>query len=303
MNTTQLECFLSLAKTLNYVKTAEQLNLTQPAVSKQIKSLETELGVRLFDRTTRSVTLTQVGQQFLSDASNMISTYYRSKEWISNMNHHSRVSLKIGYSDPHCINIISKILEELLSHFSNLTPNLVYDQTDANLSQLSLGQIDMVMGMKDAHFSDDNIIFQPLHKDSFICVVRKDHPIIKKLSKDKDEMFEVDSQTLYDYRQIISIPPYLMKNYFSRGHKIVPVNENLDNTICINTNEAYGLTLSGFGYSLIPEHLIMNHPDLEFIKWTDSPSADFGIYYKKSEKNNKYSSLMEYIKISKNIYK
>ncbi len=81
MNTTQLECFVSLANTLNYVKTADQLGLTQPAVSKQIKSLENELGTRLFDRTTRFVSLTQVGQQFLPEASNILNTYYHSKEW------------------------------------------------------------------------------------------------------------------------------------------------------------------------------------------------------------------------------
>ena len=47
MNTAQLECFVSLAGTLNFVRTAEEIGLTQPAVSKQIKALEDELGVRL----------------------------------------------------------------------------------------------------------------------------------------------------------------------------------------------------------------------------------------------------------------
>ena len=65
MNTQQLECFTTLAKTLNYAKTAEQLSMSQPAVSRQIQSLETELGAQLFNRTTRSVSLTQVGFQFL----------------------------------------------------------------------------------------------------------------------------------------------------------------------------------------------------------------------------------------------
>ena len=61
MNTSQLECFISLANTLNYMKTSEQLGLTQPAVTKQIQSLETELCCKLFNRTTRSVTLTRAG--------------------------------------------------------------------------------------------------------------------------------------------------------------------------------------------------------------------------------------------------
>ena len=86
-----------------------------------------------------------------------------------------------------------------------------------------------------------------------------------------------------------------MNHYFSRGHKIVPVNENLDNSICINVNEAYGLVLAGFGYALIPEHLVMEHPDLTFINWMESPCSDFGIYYKKHEKKNVSSALMNFV--------
>ena len=195
MNTTQLECFVSLANTLNYVKTADQLGLTQPAVSKQIKSLEGELGSRLFDRTTRSVALSQVGSQFLPEATNMLNSYYHSKEWISNFNTAKKHMLRIGYSDPHCINFISIILKNLLKDTSNIPPELTYDQTDANLRRLSLGQLDIVLGMRDARFSDDNIIFHRLHEDSFICVVPKGHPLLKELSYDKDGKY-VDSYML-----------------------------------------------------------------------------------------------------------
>ena len=52
MNTTQLECFLAVAQNLNFSKAAESVALTQPAVSHQIRSLEEELGVQLFTRTS-----------------------------------------------------------------------------------------------------------------------------------------------------------------------------------------------------------------------------------------------------------
>ena len=55
MNTTQLECFLAVADCLNFSKAAERLRLTQPAVSHQIKSLEDELEVELFNRSSKSV--------------------------------------------------------------------------------------------------------------------------------------------------------------------------------------------------------------------------------------------------------
>lgn len=302
MNTTQLECFVSLAKTLNYVKTADQLGLTQPAVSKQIQALEQELGARLFDRSTRSVTLSQVGQQFFPEASTMLTTYYHSKEWISNFSLSQKHSLRIGYSDPHTIRFISYILQQLLTDYPNLTPNLTYDQTDANLSRLVLGQLDLVMGMRDARFSDDTIVFRKLHEDSFVCIVSKNHPLLQELTPNQDGTYSVTSDQLWNHRQIITIPPYLLKNYFSRGHHIVPVNDNQDNCICINTNEAYGLVLSGLGYAFIPEHLIMEHPELVFLKWTESPHSGFGIYYRKEANDNKSSALTHFLKLSKEYY-
>ena len=64
MNTTQLECFVEVANYLNFSKAAQQLRLSQPAVSHQINTLEDELGVKLFHRTSKSVRLTQEGYLF-----------------------------------------------------------------------------------------------------------------------------------------------------------------------------------------------------------------------------------------------
>ena len=58
MNTFQLTCFMTVAETLNFARAAERLNITQPAVTHQIRSLEEELEVKLFKRTTRLVELT-----------------------------------------------------------------------------------------------------------------------------------------------------------------------------------------------------------------------------------------------------
>ena len=73
MNTFQLTCFLTVAETLSFVKAAKLLNVTQPAVTHQIRSLEEELNTQLFKRTTRSVEITQEGLIFLNDAKNVLS--------------------------------------------------------------------------------------------------------------------------------------------------------------------------------------------------------------------------------------
>ena len=67
MNTTQLECFVQVADNLNFRRAADELHLSQSTVSKQVASLEEELGGALFVRTTRDVALTAFGASFLPD--------------------------------------------------------------------------------------------------------------------------------------------------------------------------------------------------------------------------------------------
>ncbi len=301
MNTAQLECFISLAGTLNYMKTSEQLGLTQPAVTKQIQSLETELGCKLFNRTTRSVTLTKVGAAFLADASTMIDTFYHSMERISSFQEKERHSLRIGYMDPHTLDLISRILKPLLISKRNIIPEFIHDQTDANLSRLSNGQLDLILGMKDAKFKDPDITFTTLHDEFFVCVVNKDHPLAIALKKSKKKA--VSTEDLWNYRQIISIPPYLLGNFFSRGRHIVPVNDDMDNAICSNANETYGLLLADYGYAYLPEHQIMKHPDIVTFKWLQSPHAPFGIYSKTSAVKDKSSSEYSFIQTAIELYK
>ena len=73
MNTFQLTCFLAVAETLSFARAAEQLHVTQPAVTQQIKSLEKELNVKLFRRNTRTVRMTMAGSAFLEDARHIVS--------------------------------------------------------------------------------------------------------------------------------------------------------------------------------------------------------------------------------------
>lgn len=288
MNSSQLECFVSLAGTLNFVKTAEQLGLSQPAVSKQIKSMEEELGAPLFFRTSRSVTLTPAGIRFLPEAADMLSIYYRSKQRIRAFSGESHHPLRIGYSDPLLMRIFHELLREYLASYPDLpvAPELVCDQTDANLSRLQSGQLDLILGIRDAAFDDADIVFTKLMQTGFVCGISRSHPLAEKYLRDPSLPRVVSSEQMWGYRQILAIPPYLLRKQFSRGHRILPVNDEVDNICCANTNEAYALFLSGIGYALIPECLKVDHPDALFLSWQETPHAPYGIYHRRHEKSD-----------------
>ena len=281
MNFTQLECFVSLANTLNFVKTAEQLGISQPAVSKQIKALESELKAELFNRSSRSVVITQLGEEFLHNAKELLKLYYSTKEQVLSFENRNQNLLRIGYADPNLTGLMSTLLKKMSVHTpsDSIYPEFIQDQTDANLGRLKNSRLDLILGMKDARFDDSEVIFRKLKENSFWCVLPKSHPLSGRYnSYDTDQM--ISTETLWPFRQILAIPPYLLKNFYSRGLRIIPVNEELDNIICRSANEAYALVEAGFGFAMLPDFLLKDSPNAIQVRWKESPHAPFGIYYR-----------------------
>ncbi len=296
MNIAQLECFVNIASTMNFMKTAELMSLTQPAVSRQIQTLEQELGVRLLDRTTRSVSLTPVGARFLPEAKDILKTYYHSRSWLSSYSMTEQNILRIGYSDPHGINLISRTLAVLKADHPHLNPRFTIDQTDANLARLERGQLDFIVGMKDYTYQNKDVVFMELIKETFTCVVRKDHPLAE-IGKDRD----IITDDFWPYSQILAIPPYLLVNNHLNRHPFLPVNDHVVNYNCSNNAEAYGLILAGFGFCMVPGHLLMPHPELSFLRWKTSPEAPMGIYYRRGFlKENPV--MLDYVKETRRFY-
>ena len=97
MNTTQLECFLAVANHLNFSRAAQELHIPQPAVSHQINTLEDELGVKLFYRTSKRVRLTQAGHLFSQYAREILSLSRMSKARLKEGQDSSVLRFGIGH--------------------------------------------------------------------------------------------------------------------------------------------------------------------------------------------------------------
>ena len=97
MNTTQMKCFLSLAKTLSFSDTAGSLYLSQQAVSKNIANLESELGVRLFERDHHRVSLSEEGKRYYGFFLRFAEEFEELKNDIDSSRSVKPVQLRCGY--------------------------------------------------------------------------------------------------------------------------------------------------------------------------------------------------------------
>ena len=110
MDTFQLSCFLAVAEYLNFSQAAQSLHVTHPAVSQQIQSLEKELNVKLFRRTTRSVKLTEEGKIFLNDARQIVAVSERAKKRFDGASPRLIETVSLGFYNSPCMFLMSGTL-------------------------------------------------------------------------------------------------------------------------------------------------------------------------------------------------
>lgn len=120
MNSKQLQYAVELSRVLNISQTAEKLNITQPALSKQILTLEKELGITLFDRSTTPLKLTRAGELFISEATEILFKEERLKHLMQDFKTGDKGRLTIGISPFRASFFIADVIKKLQQEYSGL---------------------------------------------------------------------------------------------------------------------------------------------------------------------------------------
>jgi len=174
VNINQLETLVTISKTMSFRKAGEILNLTQPAVSAQVKSLEDEFGTVLIDR-NQPVTLTDSGKCFLEHAGKILQIVDELKQRLSDMNQIPQGHIQIGTTT----SIAMQILPRILSYFQEEYPKIKTTIHSMNSAQIMTavenGTIDIGIGyMFD---KNPNLEMSTLYYDSFELILSKKHPL------------------------------------------------------------------------------------------------------------------------------
>jgi len=130
MELRHLRYFVAVAEALSFTKAAAKLRLAQPSLTRQIRNLEDEIGVRLLDRSNNRVTLTEEGAYFLFDSRKLLAACAESVAAVQRMKRGENSELNIGY----VANIHYGLLPATLGAFRKLRPNValnLFDMTSA----------------------------------------------------------------------------------------------------------------------------------------------------------------------------
>lgn len=142
MELRHLRYFVAVAEELNFRRAAERLRVAQPALSAQIKNLEEELGVRLFDRTTRSVLLTQTGQVFLGEARGILGATAHAEQLVRKAEQGLVGTLRVGVITPATGPLLAKVLRNFHQKFPGVQLSLSALTSAEQLKRLRAGELD-----------------------------------------------------------------------------------------------------------------------------------------------------------------
>jgi DNA-binding transcriptional LysR family regulator len=180
MELRHLRYFVAVAEELHFHRAAERLHISQPPLSQQIRALEAELGVALFERNRRRVELTPAGTNFLADARAILEATERAADGARRVAAGEVGSLSIGFVGSATFSpLLPAILRDFRSRFPDVGLSLRELQTAEQLAALAAGRIDVgvVRGPLAATELDPGLELVVIQREQLVVALPEGHPL------------------------------------------------------------------------------------------------------------------------------
>ncbi len=182
----RLKVFDTVAKRLNFTKAANELNITQPAVTKHIKEIELNLNIKLFERNGTKIKLTKAGEILLKYTEEIFSVYQKMEFEIGQLQEKQKGTLRLGTSTTIAQYVLPPILAEFRKRFPEIQLSLVI-QNSERIEEL-LGNHKIDVGLIEAQIKNRTFHYFPFMKDEIVLVSRQNHSIFTKNNIKLDDL-------------------------------------------------------------------------------------------------------------------
>lgn len=183
MDLLQLQYFLKLASIQHVSKTAELLHISQPSLSATIRKLEGELGVPLFTRKGRSITLSPYGEAYRAFVEEAFLALENGKRTIDAMQQTDAGTLNLGMLSPY---VWTEVFQEFAQQYPDVQVNRFSAEGFQFIDRLLEGKIDLYLGGLNGidELSTAKIQYHTLYEDDMVVLVPDSHPLSKEESID-----------------------------------------------------------------------------------------------------------------------
>lgn len=248
MELQNLAAFIAVSELGSFSRAGEKLHLTQPAISKRVSALETELNTRLFDRIGKTVQLTQAGEALLPSAQRILAELEESRRAIGNLNQQVMGSLKIATSHHIGLHRLPPVLRSFTSDYPQVDLDIRFMDSEEACSAVLKGDVEIAIATLPEqdwpHLKSEVIWHDPL---SFVISASHKNAKPKNIS----------------VKKLQTLPAILpAKNTFTRERleQALGLNEqNLNIAMETNYLETIKMMVSiGLGWSVLPTSMLNN---------------------------------------------
>lgn len=174
----QLFVFITVAEKKNFSRAAEELHMTQPAVSQYIQALEKTMGTKLLERSNKYVRLNKAGEIVYHHAKEILGLYTKMDYLIDDITNNPSGSLSIGASYTYGEYVLPHLLAEMQAKYPAINPAITIGNT-REIAELVLGhQLDV--GIVEGNFKDKNLRVEAFAVDDMSIVVSSNHYLAKR---------------------------------------------------------------------------------------------------------------------------
>lgn len=176
MDFLQLRCFLAAADKLHFGRAAQSLDMLPASFGRQIRLLEDQLGTRLFERTTRRVTLSPAGAEILEDARAVLSRAAALEDKLRRMRAAATPPLRVGAIDSAAAGLVPHLIMALRANAPDLRLHLSEQKTVQLLPRLLSGALDIAF-CRPPQTSDPRLHIRWLYDETPILALPQGHPL------------------------------------------------------------------------------------------------------------------------------
>ncbi len=265
MNLQRLRYFLAVADELHFGRAAERLHMAQPPLSQQIRLLEKELCVRLFDRTTRRVSLTAAGEVFRVEAERVIVAADSADRVMEEFRSGEGGLLRLAFVDSASFQVMPRYLRAFRQRWPKVKHDLQIMASSRQVDALHAGDIDLAISRTSP--SDDDLVSMRFLDEPLYLVVGPDHP---RHGDDEVAIADIDARLLigFDRRLSPTLHAELQALFDRSDSRYDPAIEATEYTTIL------GLVSSGEGSAIVPDGVRTFQPEgTHYIAITDDGAA------------------------------
>jgi len=260
MELRHLRYFVAVAEELNFSRAAQRLHIAQPALSNQIKALENELGVQLFERTRRVVRVTEAGKTLLADARPLLADAQATELHVRGTRKGETGTIHIGYVLTTANARLASIIKAFRQGYPGVQPDMAPMDTGSQIARLKNRQLDV--GFVRPPVNAPELETEVIGEEKMVLAIASDDPLARKK---RIAWHDLNGKTVLSVHPAVA--NYYYESFFAicRRHKvrlsIGPYSNDIYSNLWLvstgygftpTTESARGLTSSAVAFRNLP---------------------------------------------------